>query len=336
MPARSKKKPAKQTRARYGAAQRLLELRRFLATPHGASLEQIVERFACSRHTAMRMVAALQATGEPIEEERDGRRNVYRSTARAAATSFKPTIAHVIAIAVARQVLDFLEGTTIAESFDDVVAQFEGSLGRKAFASFAGLERKILVMQDAPYAPADRSDSVDAILTALEREERLRVRRMGGAKERAFDVDPYTLVLFKKGLYLTGFSHHHQSVRTFSVDGFADVEWKRGERFAYPAEWRPRDHHAGSFGLFDGPETRVVVEFSPKVAKYVVRRSWHPSQRVEEHADGRVVLTLKVRGTTEIVSWVLGFGEHARVLAPGKLRDELAVVTAAMAKAYAD
>ena len=30
-------------------------------------------------------------------------------------------------------------------------------------------------------------------------------------------LEPYTLLVYKKGLYLAGYSQHHQSVRTFSL-----------------------------------------------------------------------------------------------------------------------
>jgi len=34
-------------------------------------------------------------------------------------------------------------------------------------------------------------------------------------------------------------------------------------------------------------------------------------------------MTMDVRGTTELVSWVLGFGDKARVAEPGALRREV-------------
>ena len=39
--------------------------------------------------------------------------------------------------------------------------------------------------------------------------------------------------------------------------------------------------------------------------------------------DGGVEMTMEVRGTTEVVSWVLGFGRTAEVLEPAALRDQI-------------
>src|SRR5450432_1209109 len=92
--ATSPKRRAPIRRERYGAAQRLVALRALLATPHGMTIEQICERFECGRHTAMRSVAALEATGEAIQEERDGRRIIYRIDARPDAVAGKLSHAH--------------------------------------------------------------------------------------------------------------------------------------------------------------------------------------------------------------------------------------------------
>jgi proteasome accessory factor B len=70
----------------------------------------------------------------------------------------------------------------------------------------------------------------------------------------------------------------------------------------------------------------VRIWFDDKVARYVQRRLWHPSQRFKKAAGARggIEMTMDVRGTTEIVSWVLGFGDKAHVLAPPELADTVA------------
>ena len=76
------------------------------------------------------------------------------------------------------------------------------------------------------------------------------------------------------------------------------------------------------------------VEFSAKMARYATRHQWTRNQRVEEYADGRVIVTVIARGTIDVTNWVLGFGEHAVVLEPASLRAEMAALTRRMAAAY--
>ena len=79
----------------------------------------------------------------------------------------------------------------------------------------------------------------------------------------------------------------------------------------------------GAFGLIRGKPALVRILFDAKVAPYVRRRQWHPSQRFRR-VSGGVEMTMDVRGTVEVISWVLGFGRRAQALAPGELRDAIA------------
>jgi predicted DNA-binding transcriptional regulator YafY len=64
----------------------------------------------------------------------------------------------------------------------------------------------------------------------------------------------------------------------------------------------------------------VRILFDAKVARYVERVLWHPTQRFKRTAAG-LEMTMEVRGTAEVVGWVLGFGDAARVVAPAALRE---------------
>jgi proteasome accessory factor B len=167
---------------------------------------------------------------------------------------------------------------------------------------------------------------VRAILDALVSEERLAFHYEGGrgqARSRAMTVDPYTLLVYKKGLYLVAFSHGHGDIRTFALDSMSEVLWHRGHRFTYPSDYDPAQVADGAFGLFRGGLTTVRLFFSERVARFVARRRWHPSQKVSRVAGG-VEVVMTVAGTTELKSWVLGFGAEAEVREPEALRREIA------------
>jgi predicted DNA-binding transcriptional regulator YafY len=107
-------------------------------------------------------------------------------------------------------------------------------------------------------------DSTAASAAALLREERIRVTREGvSGSRKTFILEPYTLLVYKRGLYLAGLSEGHGGeVRTFALDGSREVEWLRDERFEYPADFRPEQLTEGAFGLIRGKEaTRVRIWF---------------------------------------------------------------------------
>ena len=68
------------------------------------------------------------------------------------------------------------------------------------------------------------------------------------------------------------------------------------------------------------------MQFDPFSARLVAERKWHESQRIQEKADGSIILELELGGLEEIERWILSWGKHARVLAPkelaARIRDE--------------
>src|SRR5689334_355884 len=321
---------------RYAPAARLQEVRALVDSAAGASIYDIAERFEVNPRTALRYIQALQRAGDPLYEEMSGKRKVWRLMPTARRQSITMTTAQMVALFLSRRVFDFLAGTGFKEDLDDVFGKLEATLRRKDFAAVRNLDRKVFDVNEARHLYEGRIEDVNDIMTALLREERLRVTHEGvSGGKKTFVLEPYTLLVYKKGLYLAGRSAGHGGeVRTFALDGFREVEWLRGQTFEYPEGYKPEQITEGAFGLIRGKEvTRVRIWFDEKVARYVQRRMWHPSQRFKKLPGGGIEMTMDVRGTTEIVSWVLGFGDKARVVAPEELRAAVAAERGAAARA---
>ena len=330
-----KKGTASRRRAeRYAPARRLVDVRALLNTGEGASVYDIAERFRVSVRTAIRYIRALQIGGEPLYEEVAGRRKVWRLMASARQQTITLTTAQMVALFLSRRVFDFLAGTGFKEDLDEVFAKLEAQLKRKDFAAARNLDRKVFDVNEARHLYEGRIEDVNDIVTALLREERLRVTHesVSGGK-KTFVLEPYTLMVYKKGLYLVGQSHQHGEIRTFALDAFREVEWLRGDKFDYPTDYRPEQVTEGAFGLIRGEPTRVRILFDAKVARYIERVLWHPTQTFKRTAAG-LEMTLEVAPTIELVTWVLGFGDAAVVAEPAALREKIAGELARAARRY--
>ncbi|MGZ3429629.1 MAG: WYL domain-containing protein, partial [Polyangia bacterium] len=65
----------------------------------------------------------------------------------------------------------------------------------------------------AHHAPGERLEDVNDITTALLREERLRVRHDSVDNGKpSFVIEPYTLLIYKKGVYLVAKSQRHDAI----------------------------------------------------------------------------------------------------------------------------
>ena len=79
------------------------------------------------------------------------------------------------------------------------------------------------------------------------REHRLRIDYATGI---VHDLDPYTLVAYRGGLYLIGKTHLKDRITTLAVERMLKVELLAGEggafqKFIYPPSFRPRPLYRG-------------------------------------------------------------------------------------------
>jgi len=314
---------AKKT-GRYSPARRLDQVRALLNSTGGATVYEIAERLEVSVRTAIRYLRALEDTGERLYEDTEGRKKIWRLMPSTREAYLRLTTSQMTSLYLSRRVFDFLEGTGFKEDLEEIFEQLGATLKRKDFVAARNLERKLFNVNEAPFRYEGRIEDVNDIVTALIREDRLECRhRSVGRGRKVFALEPYTLLVYKKGLYLAGYSDHADAVRTFALDGFLQVDWRRNDGFVYPEAYDPRQLVEGNFGLMGrGEEQHVRIFFAEKVARFVRRRIWHPSQKIQR-VEGGIELSMDVKGSVEIVSWVLGFGEHAELLEPAALRDEV-------------
>jgi predicted DNA-binding transcriptional regulator YafY len=64
---------------------------------------------------------------------------------------------------------------------------------------------------------------------------------------------------------------------------------------------------------------KIVLRFNGRTAQLVRERNWHPSQQIQELADGSLELSLTLNSLEEIVPWILSWGKDCEVISPVKL-----------------
>lgn len=126
------------------------------------------------------------------------------------------------------------------------------------------------------------------------------------------------------GLYLIARVPRHGQPITLAVERIQGLEPAQ-RQFAIPASLAATvdERLRHSFGIISGEPFSVQVRFSADQAPYIRERIWHPSQQVEDQADGSLILSFHASSPYEIRAWVLQHGAAAQVLSPAWLRDEV-------------
>ena len=135
-------------------------------------------------------------------------------------------------------------------------------------------------------------------------------------------VDPYRLDFQRGRWYVTGFDHDRAEERHFRLDRMqGDVTLGGRGDFRPPATSVPGVRLA-PWELGEGaPVTARVLVDADQAA--LARTMVGPDVEVDEQADGSVIVSLPVTSPDGLRSFVIGFLEHAEVLDPPELRQEI-------------
>jgi predicted DNA-binding transcriptional regulator YafY len=155
---------------------------------------------------------------------------------------------------------------------------------------------------------------------------RLEYRKARQTEIETHDFEPYLFepAVLSHGVYVIGWSRTRDQLRTFKVDRIHHGALS-AQFFERDTSLLPDDLLRHAWGVWYGVErTQVVLRFDKAVAARVRETIWHPSQVLQDQADGSLLWSVEIAGTLELVSWIRGWGHEVEVLEPESLRREIA------------
>lgn len=193
--------------------------------------------------------------------------------------------------------------------------RLEGTEGEQALQKLGGIEATAQALASVPSAPG-----LARVFEGYRDRRRVRFAYRGKAR----DVDPYGVLLRDGHWYLTGHDHGHGELRIFRldrIDGTVEVTGPP-DAFARPDGFRPSEvlsDEPWAYGDEQPVDALIRIE-GPSA--YWAERDVGAEHVVARDADG-VVFRVTVRNPAALRNFVLGFLDHAEVLEPPALRDEM-------------
>jgi proteasome accessory factor BC len=146
---------------------------------------------------------------------------------------------------------------------------------------------------------------------------------IGRDAQESRKVDPYHL-LYKGGqFYLIGYSHERDDTRVFRVSrirGKVGYSSKAEHDFNRPEDFDPRDYAVRTDWQMGDAIGRARIWLSDRIDWLALRHFGHAGEVTE--VDDGVIFETDYANARQMVSWVLGLGEHARVEGPPELVEE--------------
>lgn len=316
----------------YSDAIQIVLMLRMLAGRSSRSMRvnEIAERLEVSRKTVLRYADAIAGAicsddGEALvsRELRNG--EAWLQMAREP-SPLSSGIYQYAAVWAASRWLTAGRGSLLGDTVETALECFEGKLA----GNLAPLvDRVATAFHYVPFGPKDyrvNEDALDALVQATLRQHPVTIerRRRDGTVHTEL-LEPFTLVMYRDGLYVLGRFVGYDELWLFAVERILSAEVDRSSTFTLPEGFDPEAHFAGRLGLWEpaGEPVSIEVAFQTAAGEAAALRSWPGFQRWRRAQDGRDVLELKLPVSPEVVTWIASWGSQAEVLKPKSLRDRV-------------
>ena len=306
----------------------LLELARALAgSAEGLSLDEMATYAQVDRRTAERMRDALRLLFPQLEELVDGRTKRFRIPGGLDGFAQAPTPDELAELHVVARGLDAGGGAARAALLRSLSTKIQAALRAPVrrrlqpdVEALAMAEGWVMQAGPRPFVDGPTLAKLREALKALRTCRFLYAGPHGAPRSRS--VVPYGL-LFGRAYYLVGpeagESDETAELKLWRLDRISELELGAGCG-GPPASFDLAAFAARSFGTFQEALDDGVLRLASPVAPEARRFLFHPTQTVEEQADGTLIVRFRAGGRLELVQHLFIWGEHVEIIAPDPLR----------------
>jgi proteasome accessory factor C len=139
-------------------------------------------------------------------------------------------------------------------------------------------------------------------------------------------VDPYQLLYQGGQFYVVGRSHERNAIRVFRLSrirGKVGYATKAEHDFQRPADFDPRAYANRIDWQFGDAKETAEVWIGERIAWQIERHFGRYGEMTPGGAEGDRVFSTPYANARQLIAWVLGLGQNARIISPPELVDEL-------------
>ena len=165
--------------------------------------------------------------------------------------------------------------------------------------------------------------NVDAIQEAIAENRQINFRYFDWGldgqrryREKEYIASPYGLCQDNENCYLLALSERH-GITSYRVDRMSDIQLTGEARVPCPelTGRNLQEHASRLFQMYAGETTDVKLRFHRSLVNVVVDRFGKDTMLIPDGED-HFVFTVRVAVSPMFLSWVIGFGQKARILYP--------------------
>ncbi|GAA0653958.1 YafY family protein [Brevundimonas lenta] len=310
--------------------------RRMAASAEGLTLDDMVREMDVGRRTAERVRDAVLMLFPQAEEVSDPPTKRWRIRGGLSAFEQAPTTEELVELTKAAQGLRATGEPGRAAALEGLERKLKSAmrsttLNRLAPDLEALVRAETIAVQAGPRPSADEAVLTEIRQTILAGQPLGFIYSRPGAEARRRSVVPCG-VMFGRANYLVAADRESGRIQTFRLDRMSAVKADEGVATA-PADFDLQVFASQSFGIYQDEIEDVVLRISPEGAAEARAWRWHPTQTIENEADGSVVVRFRASGMRELAWHLFTWGEQVAIVQPQRLKAVMAGELQAAARA---
>ncbi len=323
---------------RHEKAMGVIDLaRRLAASAEGLTLDEMARDLRTTRRSAERLRDAVLMLFPATEEVSDPPFKRWRIRGGLSAFEQAPTATELLELSKAAQTLRTAGEPGRAAALEGLERKLKSAMRATTLTRMAPDLEALQEAETTAVQAGPRPSADDAMLQTIRDAVLARAplafdyARPGAEGRRR--VMAACGVMFGRANYLVAADRETGKIQTFRLDRMAAVEAQSG--YASPPQGFDLQAFADqSFGIYQDAIEDVVLHIAAPGASEARAWRWHPSQTLEDQADGSVVVRLRASGMRELAWHLFTWGDQVTILAPDRLKtvmaDELAGATRAV------
>lgn len=307
--------------SRLNKANEIIELAILFQNSYtGLAIEDIQEKFECSRRSAERMKTVLfDMFPDKIEEmpsigDKKKRWRFVKGTMNALITFSADDFAN----------LEYLKNLANNEDkqkeIDELIAKIKALAPQKNMLTLdtdisALLEVEALAVRQYSAFKMDLQ-TMQKIRTALLAFKKVRFDYFYENDFHSITLCPYGVIIGNK-YYLIGVEQ--EKIKYYRIDKMKDFK-VLDEYFERDEDFNLKKYAQNSFGIYNDKPVDVELLFSDRVAEDVKNYHFHPSQKIKEKPTGDVVVKFSASGEFEIINELFKWRDSVEIIKPQSLK----------------
>lgn len=338
MPSRKKKSKSWDSDSRGRTRpplKRLYDLKALIEEGNYPNCNTLAARMEVSAKTIQRDITFMRdRLGVPVEYDAQ-RFGFYFSGPVKLDEPLDVSEGELVAIMIAQKALEQHRGSVFEKPLLSACRKIEEALKGRISVNLSELDTAVSFRDlGAPEIDAEIFEAAGrAVGGGLELE--FLYTKLGAERAERRVVRPYHLGCMENQWYLFGYDPQRNGMRTFALARLEEPV-VTARKFERPEGFTISEYLMHSLNVFrvESEPREVSVEFDAWASGLIRKRHWHQSQRMEDLPGGKVRLSLRLSSFEELERWVLGFGEHARVVEPPDFVERMRWTAERLAQAY--